>query len=380
MESEIINFLNKKGYVYVPIKNKTDLDIIYAFFKKTKFQKKQSAKSFIKQSIDSTNSHSDIVYLYFGIFSELSFNIENAIKFYLLAINLQNADAMVNLGKIYQKQKNFSEMLKYYTLADNLNHDGASVALCDYYGSFGDVKFVKKYLKSTGKTDSKGFFYVGTCYHQVKNYPKMEKYYTKAISLNEAKAMNNLAFYYKDIGSYKNAKKYFKMAIDCDYIPAIHNLAGLYYKTAKSEKCLHYYLMAVEKNYTASMNSLGLYYFEKCQLDLAKKYFLMAFQNKNFSVMGFLNFIIEVEKDYKTAAELGCHLTKINFSNLYLKSENIGVHVSTCNAECNICFNEKLLLILPCGHQMCIDCLKVYLGKSNNTCPYCRQELYINPT
>lgn len=95
MESEIITFITDKKWNYIPITCKTDLELIYDFFKKSFQQKKQ----FIEET--KIENYSSIVYLYFGVFSEFSLDIETVIKFYLLSANLQNVHSMFNLGKIY---------------------------------------------------------------------------------------------------------------------------------------------------------------------------------------------------------------------------------------------------------------------------------------
>ena len=54
-------------------------------------------------------------------------NYGEAKKYYLMAIDKGNSDAMVNLGYLYKKEKNYEETKKYYLMAiDKGNSDAIS--------------------------------------------------------------------------------------------------------------------------------------------------------------------------------------------------------------------------------------------------------------
>lgn len=89
-------------------------------------------------------------------------------KYYKLAIQLNDSDAMFNLGVYY---RNYPLMEKYYQMAINL-----------------------------GNTDA--INNLGTYYEDIQYYQLMEKYLKLAIDLGDMKSMNSLGKYYQKIKDY----------------------------------------------------------------------------------------------------------------------------------------------------------------------------------
>ena len=52
-----------------------------------------------------------------GLRHEKQKDYENMIKYYLMAIEKGNSDAMNNLGIYYEEQKDYENMMKYYLMA-----------------------------------------------------------------------------------------------------------------------------------------------------------------------------------------------------------------------------------------------------------------------
>ena len=52
-----------------------------------------------------------------GCHYEKEKNYENAIKYYLMAIEHNNVKAIVKLGACYEKQEDYKNMEKYYLMA-----------------------------------------------------------------------------------------------------------------------------------------------------------------------------------------------------------------------------------------------------------------------
>jgi hypothetical protein len=128
-----------------------------------------------------------IIDLYYGVYYKIKKNYEQMKKYYLIAIEKGNSDAMYNLGFYYQETK--------------------------------------------------------------KDYKKMKKYYLMAIEKGHCKAMNSLGFYYQDKkNDYEQMKKYYLMAIEKGHRVVMYNL-GFYYQTIEKnyEQMKKYYLMAIEK-------------------------------------------------------------------------------------------------------------------------------------
>jgi hypothetical protein len=128
--------------------------------------------------------------------------------------------------------KNYDEMLKYYLMAIEKSNTDAMNNLANYYQRIDD------------------------------NYEEMMKYYLLAIKKGNVNAMNSLAWYYQSREkNYKEMKKYYLMAIDNGDIDAIISLAWYYQSTEKNyEEMKKYYLLAIENGNVNAMTNLGRYY------------------------------------------------------------------------------------------------------------------------
>ena len=87
LENDIIEYIQKNNFIYVKIDNPNDIIIIHDVI--------------IKNIMSNSDSMSDQVCLYMGIYFELNRDYDNMMKYYLMAIKNNNATAMVNLGYYY---------------------------------------------------------------------------------------------------------------------------------------------------------------------------------------------------------------------------------------------------------------------------------------
>ena len=143
--------------------------------------------------IEETNESDKLLWI--GNYYKLNKKYNEMKKYYLMAIELNDSDAMFNLGHYYhQIEINYDEMKKYYLMAIKLNNSLAMNNLGAYYHIIKEnyCYFIKKYYEI-----------------------KMKKYYLMAIELNNSNAMNNLGHYYQHIEkNYDEMKKYYLMAIE----------------------------------------------------------------------------------------------------------------------------------------------------------------------
>ena len=156
------------------------------------------------------NDSADKLFWNGNYYRNIKRNYDEMKKYYLMAIDLNNSDAMNKLGIYYQIiEKNYDETKKYYLMAIELNNDTSMYNLAIYYQKI------------------------------EKNYEKMKKYLLMAIELNNSDAMNNLGYYYQEIKrNYDEMKRYYLMAIELNNNTAMINLEFHYKDDLLSFYCL----------------------------------------------------------------------------------------------------------------------------------------------
>ena len=196
MEEYIITKLNDYDLKYIKIENETSLTKIYNLF-----------KNIFKNKI-SEEPTTGIEYYYYGIYYDY-FDIEDDYedkyylmkKYYLMAIELNNSNAMFNLGWCYENnEENYELMKKYYLMAIELNDSAAMFNLGWYYeNNEENYELMKKYyLMAIELNHSYAMYILGQYYkNNENNYDLMKKYYLMAIELNDSYSINNLGLYYR---------------------------------------------------------------------------------------------------------------------------------------------------------------------------------------
>ena len=137
----------------------------------------------------------------------------------------QNDPIIFNIIGLYYKQKikDYEQMKKYYLMAIDLGNSDAMFNLGFYYYNIKDYEQMKKYyLMAIDLGNSYAMYVLGLYYNNIKDYEQMKKYYLMAINLGNSDAMFNLGFHYCEIEDYEQMNKYLLMAIDSGNIWAMH--------------------------------------------------------------------------------------------------------------------------------------------------------------
>jgi len=288
MEEHFITTLKQYYLNYVKIENENSLEKIYNLFKNNIFKEPST----------------DIEYFYYGVYYQYTEkNYDLMKKYYLMAIELNNSNAMYYLALYYQYiENNYELMKKYYLMAIELNNSDAMDNLAHFYDTF------------------------------EKNYDLMKKYYLMAIELNHSDAMNNLAFYYQlTEKNYDLMKKYYLMAIELNNSNAMNNL-GFYYKiTEKNDQTFVELYKYEDKEYIINLFN---YKFEN-NINLDQKYYYSFLQWKSEKISD----IVKIKQDIlrKTG------LFPINYNEKYLNHFNIIVNLKNVKLP-------KDILNLIAGH------------------------------
>jgi len=220
------------------------------------------------------------------LYNDVLKNYTRAEKYYLMAVKSDNVSAMFNLGVLYHiKLKDYSKAEKYYLMAA----ENAVVSAMFHLGLLYDDKFKnyaqaeKYYLMAAEKEHVDAMNRLGVLYHnELKDYAQAEKYYLMAVEKKHVSAMYNIGLLYKnELKDYTQAEKHYLMAAEKEHVSAIYNLGLLYDEVLKDyTQAEKYYLMAVKKDHVFAMFNLGLLY-NRTYKDYknAEKYYLMALNN-----------------------------------------------------------------------------------------------------
>ena len=324
-----INQINKKFNLDIDIEQKY-YDIILRIF---------------NGNLNDINLNDGNIINYVGLYYEyVKHNLDEAKKYYLMAIENGNAEAMNNLTYYYEDiEKDYDEAKKYYLMAVE---KGCIISIDNLARYYQDIE---------------------------KNYDKAKKYYLMAIENGNAEAMNNLARYYEDIEkNYDKAKKYYLMAIENGNAEAMNNLACYYEDIKKNyDEAKKYYLMAIDKGNIESMYNLAHYYEEiEENYEEAKKYYLMAIKNDfdinklNTNLSG--NLLLSLYHQYGEK-----YYKDIKCINIYKNKCNLNYKIE----ECPICVEEDVKCIpLECSHFYCTKCY-VELINSKFKCAICNMNI-----
>lgn len=159
-------------------------------------------------------------------------NIDESMKYLLIAAEKGNNDAMVSLGHYYYKNKNYNKALEYLYMCDETTKEYKKYAI-----NIGHCYYKMKMYKIAGeyylialgsKQSAAAANCLGNCGKLMRNYELMEMWYLLAIKQNNTCAMNNLAYYYYSNKSYKEAIKYFSMAVKNNDVSHIDYLIKTY--------------------------------------------------------------------------------------------------------------------------------------------------------
>ena len=263
-------------------------------------------------------------------------DFDNAEKYYQMAIEKGDINAMVNLGILYKNEKkDIAGAEKYYQMAIEKGNARAMVNLGYLYmNEKKDIAGAEKYYQmAIEKGDTRAMINLGYLYEsEKKDIVGAEKYYQMAIEKGDTQAMVNLGYLYeeekKDIAG---AEKYYQMAIEKGNTDAMFNLGYLYHVKKDIASAEKYYQMAIEKGDVEAMVNLGnLYKNEKKDIAGAEKYYQMAIEKGDTNAMVNLGYLYQsenkdiagAEKYYQMAIERGDASAMGVLANLYFETNN----------------------------------------------------------
>ncbi len=234
----------------------------------------ESYKSALEKLDEIENEEDGIKFFGKGLCYDYQKDHKNAEKYYLLAIEKGDANALTNLAILYSNQGKPELVEKYYLLAIDKGQVKALNNLAILYENQGKIELA-------------------------------EKYYLLAIDRGEVKALNNLAILYLNQGKTELAEKYYLLAIEKGYVYALFNLAILYSAQGKIDLAEKYYLVAIEKGDVGALFNLANLYREQGKNDLAEKYFLFAIEKGLVEALNNLAYLYwETNQKKKEALQL----------------------------------------------------------------------------
>lgn len=252
-------------------------------------------------------------------------NCIEAEKYYLLAIEKGDTNALFNLANLYDDQEKYTEAEKYYLLAIEKGITNALYNLAILYKNqqkYADAE--KYYLLGIRNGIVEAYNNLAVLYEDQQNYAEAEKQYLLAIEKGDKKALFNLAVFYEDQQKYAEAEKYYLLAIKKENVKALHNLANLYDNQQKYPEAEKLYLLAIEKENVDSLFNLAIFYNNRQKYTEAEKYYLLAIEKGDIeSLNNLANFYVdqlkypEAEKYYLLAIKKGNIDALFNLAMLY---------------------------------------------------------------
>jgi TPR repeat protein len=202
------------------------------------------AMSYYEYSVskDHLPSINALASLYADMFDQTSIKeyYQNAVKYFTLAMNQGNVDAIYNLGCLAASNRNQKEALRFWHLGFSKHSHGPSLsALCDYYWAAKKYEIVVPLLHKASKLgDSYSKILLANCY--VQGLGVKEIHYESAIRLltplaldqDESKeiiiaAASNLGQVYMSIADFNNALTYHTIAANENHQPSIDSVGRL---------------------------------------------------------------------------------------------------------------------------------------------------------
>jgi TPR repeat protein len=198
-----------------------------------------------------------------GLYYNIIKNYEESKKYYLMAIQLNNSDSMIELGKTYLiVDKDFEQAKKYFLMGIGNNNSNGYYQLGMLYKKYQiDYAESKKYFELGAEKDCVECIYeLGKIYHKDNNKSEAKKYFL----LGSEKGCGNCAFTLaKDFSDndFEFIKKYLKIAIKNGSINAFHALAITYlYHDNNHEQAEKYFILGSESNDDKCLESLLKFY------------------------------------------------------------------------------------------------------------------------
>lgn len=285
-------------------------------------------------------------YFNLGYERELKKDYDNMKKYYLLAIENNNARAACRLANYYKEQCAYDDMEKYYLLAiENGNFIAANN--------------------------------LAVHYETQHNYDGMVKYYLLALEHGILVAAWNLAIHYHLWRNHADAIKYYLLSAECDHSNLLKNLASCYEETGNFVEAFKYHALNVDAATATATTGASA----RAQLNVyANKYlqcYPATFKNNNFDA--YLN--AQARKSGTILNVLVKHRKYFDCTNIKMLNNLFAKKIinGTMVKKCDICFEKGPVVKLACSptHELCLECFcKINASTPQMPkCPYCRTTL-----
>lgn len=257
-------------------------------------------------------------------------NLQTTKKDSLIQLPKKNNEIFTEVTDLFENKK-YDDAIKIVNTIENEADGYKFYLLGFLYNKCKKLAEAEKfYLMAIEKGNEEAIFDLAYLY-SITNRPELAiKYYLMAVEKGHEDGMYNLAILYKDSNRIKLAEKYYLMAIEKDHAEAMNNLALLYQNNKKLELAEKYYLMAIEKKNNKAINNLALFYLyenrnKKEALSLIKK---CNKDKLNLSEYNYNLVLIEIWNGIFNDVEnrLQQAISKGNKNNLYYLFEHLLVH------------------------------------------------------
>ena len=290
----------------------------------------------------------------------------------------------------YDEPKNRDMIKKIYDLYKNKIIDEACedddylTYLGYYYDSVeSNNELVEKYYKqAVEKGNPHAMFNLASYYEAKLIYDEMLKYYLMGIEKDDTESMYGLGQYYYTQKKFEDMKKYLEMAINKGSTNAMVQYGNYYLDLKNIEEARKYFDMATEKKDYSGYHYLASYYFNKEYID-AKKYYILYLDNETDRIKCYqaieeliilvmqnnddTDFLLEYCKKYDINTD---SLDEYHIRKALQKQFMINKRKFTKEDTCNVCYEDKTLIIFDCfGHYTCEKCYLIL-----DKCPYCNIE------
>lgn len=195
MENLIKSYCENNKLIYIPL-SETSIERVYNLLIKNKFQEPET----------------DIEMLYFGKYYEVKRDLNNTKKYYLMAVDNGNTDAMHYLGWYYlYLEKDYDKMEKYWLMAIEGGNNRTLYDLGRYhhYTTKDYDKMLTYYFMAIENKNTMAMIDLGTYYKEQEDYNNMEKYYIMSIEAGDNNVRFTLAKYYQEHDDYNSLLELF---------------------------------------------------------------------------------------------------------------------------------------------------------------------------
>lgn len=364
------NFEKMKYYYHKLFLISTSSDYLLNLIKYYYFEEKNYMK-FLELSkyliIKLKNFSSEICFLLGFYYQKIEFHPDKMKSFYILAI--KNGDlckSYYNIAEYYSQVEIDERKMKFFykKMIKELSSKDSSheIKICHALNNLGSFymknkhnKLGLKYLKLSAKEGHVISIFNLAKFYQFSevNEEMMMKYHMKLIEEHTlVDSMYYLGYYFKEKQDEKNMKKYLYMAAKFNHEDSMNHVLNYYSEQTSRETNNYKSFFIVYKDLKDILDQ------ETLSETLSEPHlitdYMSAFNVTTPPKLPPLSLIQKVIKDLETPSTIA-------YLNLVRTFERLNI-----KADCPVCLEDQLSLILPCGHGICPSCYTLVYK-----CPYC---------